>query len=46
MIRHQVDGPKIGEAGLKAGEKYRAELTDKCLGTRRWAFGSLEELGG
>lgn len=43
-IRHQVDPATIAEAGLKAGEKYRASFTNKCLGTRWWAFGSLDEL--
>ena len=44
-IRHQVDGAKIAEARLKGGERYQASLTDKCPGTRWWAFGSLEEFG-
>lgn len=45
-IKHQVDPAKIADAGLKSGEKYQASLTDRCLGTRWWAFGSLEELDG
>lgn len=45
-IRHQVDVAKIVEARLKAGERYRASLTNKCLGTRWWAFGSLDEFDG
>ncbi len=45
-IRHQLDGGKIAQARLKVGERYQASLTDLCLGTRWWAFGSLEELGG
>lgn len=45
-IRHPVDGTKIAEAQLKAGERYQASLTDKCLGTSWWAFGSLEEFEG
>ena len=44
--RHPVDGTKIAEAQLKAGERYQASLTDKCLGTSWWAFGSLEEFEG
>lgn len=44
--RHQVDRTKIAEAGLKAGERYQASLTNKCLGTRWWALGSLEEFEG
>jgi len=46
QIRHQVDPAKRADAGLKSGEKYQASLTDKCLGTRWWAFGSLEEFVG
>lgn len=45
-IKHQVDPAKIADAGLKPGERYQASLTNKCLGTRWWAFGSLEELDG
>lgn len=44
-IRYRVDEAQIAEAGLKAGERYRAGLTDRCLGTWWWAFGSLEEFG-
>lgn len=45
-VRHQVDVAKIMEARLKAGERYQASLTDNCLGTRWWAFGSLDEFDG
>lgn len=42
-IRHQVDRGKREEAGLNVGERYQASFTDKCLETRWWAFGSLED---
>ena len=42
-IKHEVSPAKIADAQLKSGEKYQASFTDKCLGTRWWAFGSLEE---
>lgn len=42
-IRHRVDEAKIAEPGLEAGEICQASCTDKCLGTRWWAFESLEE---
>lgn len=45
-IRHQVNRVKIAEAQLKVGERYQASITDICLGTRWWAFGSLEEFEG
>ena len=45
-IKHQVDPAKIADAGLKPGEIYQASVTNKCLGTRWWAFGSLEALDG
>lgn len=44
-IKHQIDRRCIAEAGLEPGEEYQASFTDKCLGTRWWAFGSLEEFG-
>ncbi|KAI9788453.1 MAG: hypothetical protein M1816_006889 [Peltula sp. TS41687] len=45
-IRHEVDRETLGAAGLRSGERYRAELTDRCLGARWWMFGSLEEWEG
>ncbi|KAJ9649474.1 hypothetical protein H2199_000249 [Coniosporium tulheliwenetii] len=42
-VRHEVLRDKIAAAGLKTGERYQAAFTDKCLGTRWWMFGSLEE---
>ena len=31
---------------MQKGERYRVSLTDKCLGTRWWAFKDLDELDG
>ena len=45
-IRHEVRRDKIEAAELQKGERYTVSLTDKCLGTRWWAFASLEELEG
>jgi hypothetical protein len=45
-VRHEVPRDKIEAANLEKGEKYKVALTDKCLGTRFWTFGSLEELDG
>ena len=45
-VRHEVDREKIVAAEVKAGEKYRVELTDKGPGTRWWTFGSWEEVEG
>ncbi len=44
-VRHEVPRDKIAAAGLKTGERYQAAFTDRCLGTRWWMFGSLEEAG-
>lgn len=30
-------------ADVKNGERYKVFLTNKCLGTRWWGFGSLDE---
>ena len=46
VTKHQVDPEKIAEARLEIGEKYQASFTNKCLGTRWWAYGSLEEFEG
>ena len=46
VVKHQVDPEKIAEAKLKVGEKYQASFTNKCLGTRWWAYGSLEDFEG
>ena len=46
VIKHQLDPEKIAEAKLEVGEKYQASFTNKCLGTRWWAYGSLGEFGG
>ncbi len=46
VIKHQVDPEKIAEARLEVGEKYQASFTNKCLGTRWWAYGSLKEFEG
>lgn len=43
VIRHQLPWEKIREADVKKGERYKVLLTNKCLGTRWWGFGSLEE---
>lgn len=43
VIRHQLPWEKIREADVKNGERYKVFLTNKCLGTRWWGFGSLEE---
>lgn len=43
-IKHQVDGAKIAEARLKAGERCQVLFTNKRRGRRCWAFGSLEEV--
>ena len=45
-VRHKIPLTKIKAAGLQKGERYAVSLTDKCLGTRWWTFGSLEELEG
>ncbi len=46
VIKHQMDPEKVAEARLEVGEKYQASFTNKCLGTRWWAYGALEELEG
>ena len=38
-VRHTVPQEKILEAKLQTGEKYRIELSNKCLGTIWWMFG-------
>ena len=38
-VRHTVPQEKILEAKLQKGEKYRIELSNKCLGTIWWMFG-------
>jgi hypothetical protein len=45
-VRHEVPRDKIQTANLEKGEKYKVALTNKCLSTRFWTFGSLEELDG
>jgi hypothetical protein len=45
-IRHEVPRSKIEATGIKAGERYRVHINDRCLGTRWWTFASLEELEG
>ena len=45
-IKHEVSRARIEEAGLVSGERYRVSLTNKGLGTRWWAFGSLDEFEG
>ena len=43
-IRHRVDGAQSLEAGLVAGESYRAESTDMCLWTRLKKFdGNIDD---
>lgn len=44
-VKHEIPRDKIVAAEVKGGEVYRVSLTNKCLGTRWWKFGSLEELG-
>ena len=41
-FKHRVDAAKIAEASVKSGERYQASFTDKTLGTKWWAFGSLD----
>lgn len=43
IVRHQLSWEKIQEADVKNGERYKVFLTNKCLGTRWWGFGSLDE---
>ena len=45
-VRHEVPRDKIKAAGLQKGERYKVSLTDKCLGTHWWTFGSHDELEG
>ncbi|MCJ1269981.1 hypothetical protein MMC22_009874 [Lobaria immixta] len=45
-IRHEVPRDKIEAAKLQKRERYRVSLTNRCLGTRWWAFAGLEELEG
>ena len=46
-ISHEVPMDRIVKAGLVVGERYRVNLTKEGLGTRWWAFGSLDmELAG
>jgi len=45
-IRHEVPRDMIIAANLEKGEKYRVALTDICLGTIWWTFGSRDELDG
>jgi hypothetical protein len=44
--QHQVRRAHIEAANLEKGERYRVKLSKKCLGTRWWSYGSLEELDG
>ena len=46
MVRHEVPRTKIEEAGLVKGERYKASLSNVCLGTRWWMFGGLDEVEG
>ena len=43
-VKHEVPRQKIEAAGVESGERYRVSLTDKCLGTRWWAFAGEQEL--
>jgi hypothetical protein len=45
-IRHKVPREAIRNANLKVGERYRVNLTDKCLGTRWWFFDAREDFPG
>jgi hypothetical protein len=44
-VKHEVPRNKISDTGVQKGEVYKVSLTNKCLGTRWWAFGNLQELG-
>ena len=46
LVRHPVPLEAIRDAEVSRGERYRAKLTDICLGTRWWTFGTLEDLEG
>ncbi len=43
VIQHELPWEKIRDAHVEKGERYRVSLSDKCLGTRWWGFGSLDE---
>jgi len=45
VIKHEVPRNLIEEADLNSGEVYKVALSDKCLGTRWWTFGKLDDLG-
>lgn len=45
-IKHQIPLELIREANVKPGEKYRVRLTDLCLGTKWYTYGSQAELEG
>lgn len=46
VVQHQVPVEKIKAANLEKGEIYRVAITDYCLGTRWWTYGTAEELDG
>lgn len=43
VIEHEVPKDLISAAGVKKGERYRVSFTNKCLGTRWWMFGDLQD---
>lgn len=46
-ITHEIPVGRVTEADLAVGERYRVSLTERGLGARWWAFGSLDaELNG
>lgn len=44
VVKHEIPRAKIVEVGLKKGEIYKVEFTNKALGTRWWTFGAQEAM--
>ena len=38
-VQHSIPPKNLLEANLQKGEKYKVELSNKCLGTIWWMFG-------
>jgi len=45
-VKHRVPPDLIAAANIERGEIYKVRLTDLCLGTRWYAFGTQGELQG
>jgi len=45
-IKHELPRELIDTANPQKGEKYVVKIGDRCLGTRWWNYGSLEDLEG